>query len=149
MKIALKYGLAVTVVVILWVLARHWLDIGPGSSANLLAPVLFNLAQILAIFFGTIRRKEELNGNLSFKQGLKTGLAISLVYGLSACLVFVIDYSIAGPKLLMNEAGASNRPLPQTAAMAYALLFIGSLIMGLIYSTVVSFFLAKRLSATK
>ena len=148
MKIALKYGLAVTAVVIIWVVARHELDIGANSSSNLIAPVLFNLAQIVAIFLGTIRRRDELNGNLSFKTGLKTGVGISFVYGLSACLVFLIDFLIAGPKLLMTEAGTSNRPLWQTAAMAYAGLFIGSLIMGLIYSTVVSFFLAKRLSAT-
>jgi hypothetical protein len=148
MKIAAKYGLAVTAVVIVWVVARHAFDIGANSSTNLIAPILFNLAQIVAIFLGTVRRKDELNGNLNFKTGLKTGVAISFVYGLTACAVFFIDYLIAGPKLMMTEAGASNRPLWQTAAIAYTGLFIASLIMGLIYSTVVSFFLAKRRSAT-
>jgi ABC-type phosphate/phosphonate transport system permease subunit len=59
-------------------------------------------------------------------------------------LFFVLEYFVAGPKLLLSEAGAQNRPLWQVAAMAYAGLFFGSLIFGLIYSTVISFFLARR-----
>jgi hypothetical protein len=47
----------------------------------------------------------------------------------------------------LSEAGPQNRPLWQVAAFAYAGLFFGSLIFGLIYSTIISFFLAKRQSA--
>ena len=145
MKIGLKYGLAVTLVVVAWiVIVRHLMGVGADSRANVIAPILFNVAQILAIFLGLIRRKNDAGGELSFKEGMKTGVAISFVYAASACLVFVIEYFIYGPKLLLAEAGASARPLWQTAAMAYTGLFLGSLIFGVIYSTVISFFLAKR-----
>ncbi|HUS09916.1 MAG TPA: DUF4199 family protein [Pyrinomonadaceae bacterium] len=145
MKIALKYGLVVTAVVVAWiVIVRHLMGVGADSRANMIAPILFNVAQIVAIFLGMIRRKEEAGGALSFKEGLKTGVGISFVYAASACLFFVIDYLIAGPKLLMAEVGASTRPLWQDATMAFAGLFLGSLIFGVIYSTVLSFFLAKR-----
>ena len=144
MKIALKYGLAVTLVVVAWiVIVRHLMGVGADSKANVIAPILFNVAQILAIFLGMIRRKNA-GGELSFKEGMKTGVAISFVYAASACLVFVIEYLIYGPKMLLAEAGASDRPLWQTAAMAYTGLFLGSVIFGVIYSTVISFFLAKR-----
>jgi len=146
MKIALKYGLAITVVVVAWiVIVRHLMGVGADSKANVIAPILFNVAQIVAIFLGTIRRKNEAGGQLDFKDGLKTGVGISFVYAASACMFFVIEYLVAGPKLLLAEAGASERPLWQTAAMAYAGLFLGSLIFGVIYSTVISFFLARRL----
>ena len=146
MKIALKYGLAITVVVVAWiVIVRHLMGVGADSKANVIAPILFNVAQIAAIFLGTIRRKNEAGGQLDFKDGLKTGVGISFVYAASACLFFVIEYLVAGPKLLLAEAGASERPLWQTAAMAYAGLFLGSLIFGVIYSTVISFFLARRM----
>ncbi|HEY6229985.1 MAG TPA: DUF4199 domain-containing protein [Pyrinomonadaceae bacterium] len=145
MKIALKYGLAVTLVVIAWiVIVRHLMGVGADSKANLIAPIVFNVAQIIAIFLGMIRRKNDAGGELSFKEGMKTGVGISFVYAASACLFFVIEYLIAGPKLLLAEAGAADRPLWQTAAMAFTGLFLGSLIFGVIYSTVISFFLAKR-----
>ena len=146
MKIALKYGLAITVVVVAWiVIVRHLMGVGADSKANVLAPILFNVAQIVAIYLGMIRRKSEAGGQLGFKEGLKTGVGISFVYAASACLFFVIEYLIAGPKLLMAKVGPSTRPLWQDAAIAYAGLFLGSLIFGVIYSTVISFFLAKRL----
>jgi hypothetical protein len=146
MKIAVKYGLAITVVVVAWiVVVRHLMGVGADSKANVIAPILFNVAQIVAIFLGMIRRKNEAGGQLDFKDGLKTGVGISFVYAASACLFFVIEYLIAGPKLLLAEVGPSTRPLWQNAAMAFAGLFLGSLIFGVIYSTVISFFLARRM----
>jgi hypothetical protein len=144
MKIALKYGLAAAAVVVIWtVIVRNLLGVGANSTANLVAPVLFNLAQIIAIFLGMIRRQRE-SGGITFKQGLKTGVGISFVYAAAACLFFAIEYLIVGPKLLMAEAAGANEPLGRVAAQAFAGLFLVSLILGLFYSTVISFMLAKR-----
>lgn len=146
MKIALKYGLLITAVVIVWiVVVRLLMGVGPESNASLIAPILFNLTAILAIYFGIIEHKTELQGELTFKQGLKTGVAISFVYAVSACLFFLIQYLIAGPKLLVSETGPQSGPMWQVAAAAYAGLFLGSLIFGMIYSTIISFLVAKRL----
>lgn len=145
MKIALKYGLPITAVVVAWiVIVRLVLGVAADSKANVIAPILFNVTAIVAIFLGMIRRKNEAGGELSFKDGVKTGVGISFVYAVSACLFFVIEYLVAGPKLLLSEAGAQDRPLWQIAVFAYSGLFFGSLIFGLVYSTVISFFLAKR-----
>lgn len=146
MKIAIKYGLIITAVVVAWIIVvRFVLDVGPDSKANLIAPILFNLTAILAILQGMRARKKELNGDLRFKEGLKTGMAISLVYALSACLFFIIEFLVAGPKLLMAEAGPQEGPMWKVAAFAYAGLFFGSLIFGMIYSTIIAFFIARRL----
>jgi hypothetical protein len=146
MKISLKYGLAAAAVVVVWtVIVRNLMGVGANSTANMVAPVLFNLAQIIAIFLGMIRRQRE-SGGITFKQGLKTGVGISFVYGAVACLFFAIEYLIVGPKLLMAEAAPVNEPLGRVAAQAFAGLFFVSLILGLFYSTVISFMLAKRLS---
>jgi hypothetical protein len=146
MKIALKYGLLITLVVVLWiVIVRLWLGVGASPKAQIVSGVLFNATAILAIFLGMKERKEALGGALSFKEGIKTGMAISLVYAISACLFFMIEYLVAGPKLLLSEAGPQTGPLCQVAVMAYAGLFFGSLLFGLIYSTLISFFLARRL----
>jgi hypothetical protein len=146
MKLALKYGLLLTFVVVLWiVIVRLWLGMGGGAQGQITSGVLFNVAAILAIFLGMRERKRALGGALSFKDGVKTGMAISLVYGISACLFFMIEYLVAGPKLLLSEAGPQTGPLWQVAVMAYAGLFFGSLLFGLIYSTLIAFFLARRL----
>jgi len=145
MKIALKYGLLITAVVVGWiVIVRLLMGIGADSKANVIAPILFNLAAIVAIYLGMKTRKKELRGQLGFKEGLKTGMSISLVYALSACLFFMIEYLVAGPKLLLSEAGPQVGPMWQVAAIAYAGLFFGSILFGLIYSTIISFFLARK-----
>jgi membrane protease YdiL (CAAX protease family) len=146
MKIALKYGLLITAVVVGWiVIVRFVMDVGADSKANLLAPLIFNVAAIVAILLGIRERKKELNGALRFKEGLKTGMKISLVYAVSACLFFMVEFLVAGPKLLLSEAGPQSGPLWQVAAMAYAGLFFGSLISGLIYSTIISFIIVRRM----
>lgn len=149
MKIPIKYGLSITAAVVMWIIiVRFLLGVGPDSKANVIGPILFNVAAIVAIFLGTIRRKNEADGELSFKDGLKTGVGISLVYAASSCLFFLLEYLVAGPKLLLSQAGPQDRPLWQIAAFAYTGLFFGSLFFGLIYSTIISFFLAKRQSAS-
>lgn len=145
MGLALKYGLLITAIVVGWVvIVRLLMGVGGDSKANVIAPILFNLAAILAIYLGMKARKNELRGELSFKEGLKIGMAISFVYALSACIFFLIEYLVAGPKLLLSEAGPQTGPMWQVAAKAYAGLFFGSLLFGLIYSTVISFFIARR-----
>jgi hypothetical protein len=146
MKLALKYGLFITFVVVLWiVIVRLWLGMGNGPQGQIISGVLFNVAAILAILLGMREHKRALGGALSFKEGVKTGMAISLVYAISACLFFMIEYLVAGPKLLLSEAGPQSGPLWQVEVMAYAGLFFGSLLFGLIYSTLIAFFLARRL----
>jgi uncharacterized protein DUF4199 len=145
MKISLKYGLLITAVVVAWVLiVRFLMGVGADSKANVIAPILFNLAAIVAIYLGMTARKKELRGELSFKEGVKTGMMISLVYATSACLFFMIEFIVAGPKLLLSDAGPQAGPIWQVVAIAYSGLFFGSILFGLIYSTIISFFIARR-----
>jgi hypothetical protein len=146
MKIALKYGLAITLVVVFWiVIVRLWLGRAGGPAGQIMSGLLFNAAAIVAIFLGMRERKKALGGAMRFKEGVKTGMAISLVYAISSCLFFMIEYLVAGPKLLMSEARPQTTALWQVVVVAYAGLFFGSLIFGLIYSTLIAFFLARLL----
>jgi hypothetical protein len=144
MRIALKYGLLIALVVVVWVLvARFLFPIEPNSSLNLLAPIVFNLTEILAIYFGIKKRGSETGGALTFKEGTKTGLSIAFVYALSSCLFFFVLFLLVGPKLMAGEAMAQTRPIWQVALLAYAGLFFGALIFGLIYSSIISFVLVS------
>ena len=142
MKIASKYGLSITFVVALWVLVTHFLfPLGPESKANVLGPILFNFAAIVAIYLGIKARAAE--SELNLKQGIKTGMAISLVYGISASIFFAILLLVVGPKLMANEGMTQDYPMWAAALGAFAGVFFGALILGLIYSTVISFMLVR------
>lgn len=146
MKIAIKYGLLITLVVVLWVLVTHFLfPLRPESKANNLAPILFNLAAMVFIYLGI--KASAAHSELNFKQGIKTGMAISLVYGTASSVFFFIVFLFVGPALMANEPMAQNYPIWQVALAASAGMFFGALILGLVYSTVISFLLLRARKA--
>lgn len=148
MKIALKYGLLITAGVVAWVIVAHWLVPNPQSKVHSLgAGVFFNLLEIVAIYLGISERKRTAGGSLKFKEALKSGVSIAFVYGISACLFFLIELLIIGPRLMQGEVSASNRPLWQVVLGAFAGLLLGAVVFGLIYSTIISFVLASRIKA--
>lgn len=147
MKIPLKYGLLITAGVIAWVLITRSLVADPRSIVHTLGgPVFFNVLQFAMIYLGLKALEHERGDRPTFKEGLKTGVAISFVYGLTASIFFVIVLAIVGTKWLASEPGAANAPMSRIILGAFLGLFIGALLFGLIYSTVLSFFLAKRRS---
>ena len=147
MKIPLKYGLLITLGVIAWVLITRSLITNPQSIIHTLGgPIFFNVLQFAMIYLG-LKALEHAKGERPyFKEGLKTGVAISFVYGLTASIFFVVVLVIVGTKWLASEPGAANAPLSRIILSAFLGLFISALLFGLIYSTVLSFFLAKRRS---
>jgi hypothetical protein len=147
MKIPIKYGLLITLGVIAWVLITRSLITNPQSIVHTLGgPVFFNVLQFAMIYLGLKALEHSKGDRPTFKEGLKTGVAISFVYGLTASIFFVIVLMIVGTKWLASEPGAANAPLSRILLGAFLGLFLGALLFGLIYSTVLSFFTAKRRS---
>ena len=148
MKIALKYGLLFTVSFVSWVVIAHWLVPDPQSLLHSVGAGSFvNIVQILAILFGIRARRQADRGELRFKDGIKTGVGIAVVYGFSASLFFVVEIMALGPKWLASEPGAETKPLWRVALGAFLGLGGGAVLFGLIYSTIISFALAKRIRA--
>ena len=135
LSIPIKYGLMITLGVVAWVIIAHLIIPNPQSLAHtFVGPIFFNVLQFTMIFLGLKAKEREYGDKQDFKKGLKTGVAISFVYALTASLSFVVLVAFIGTSLVL--------------AQAFAGLFIGALVLGLIYSTVISFFLAKRQSET-
>ena len=147
MKIPLKYGLLTALGAMAWALIAHSLVPNPKSIVHSLGFAFFtNVLQFAMIYLG-LKALEHAKGERPyFKEGLKTGVAISFVYGLTASIFFVVVLVIVGTKWLASEPGAANAPLSRIILSAFLGLFISALLFGLIYSTVLSFFLAKRRS---
>ena len=147
MKIPLKYGLLVTAGVIVWVLVARSLVTNPTSLVHTLgAPVFFNLLHFVMIYLGLKAKERERGDRLPFKEGLKTGVLISFFYALTASLFFVGVLAVVGTRWIASEPGFAEMPPSQVAAQAFVYLFVGAMFLGLIYSTLISFFLAKRQS---
>ena len=147
MKIAIRYGLLTALELIIWVLLAHLLITNPQSLVHtLFGPIFFNILHFAMIFLGIKALERERGGKLSFKEALKTGVSIAFVYALTASLFFVCVILFIGDKWLAIEPGAATTPTRALMFQAFAGLFLGTLIFGLIYSTVISFFVAKRRS---
>jgi hypothetical protein len=145
MRIALKFGLLITLGVIVWVVIAHLLVPDPRSQIhNLGAGIFFNLLEITGIFLAINTNRNERGGDLNFKSGMRTGILTALVYAVSSGLFFLLAIYVVGSKLMASEPGAETMPVWQVALGAFVGLSLGALIFGLLYSAIISFFLAKR-----
>ncbi|HEY3038844.1 MAG TPA: hypothetical protein VGJ66_08915 [Pyrinomonadaceae bacterium] len=145
MKIALKYGLLITLGAIVWVVVAHLLVHDPRSPVHSVgAGIFFNILHIAGIYLAITTLRNKSGGEVDFKAGMKQGIATAFVYAVSICLFFMFAIFVIGAKLMASEPGAENLPLWQVALGAFVGLFFGTLIFGLIYSALISFFLAKR-----
>ena len=144
MKIALKYGLLITLCFIAWVVVAHLLVPDPHSHVHDIGAGTFvNIVEVLAIFLG-IKAKRSENAQLTFKDGLKTGVGVAFVYGISSSLFFIAEMLVLGPKILAGHPGAEIQPIWQVVLGAFLGLFGGALLFGLLYSTIISFVFAVR-----
>ena len=148
MKTPLKYGLLITLGAIVWLLIVHYTVKNPASLVHQPGtPIFFNVLQFIMIYLGiqaVIREKGE---KLTFKEGIQNGFGISFIYAITLSVFFAILIAVIGPKWLAVEPGAGEGNVPPSrVAGAFLGLFLFALVFGLIYSTVISFFVAKRQS---
>ena len=147
MKIPIKYGLLIAVGVMAWVLIARTTVTNPASIVHTLgSPLVFNVLQFVMIYLGLKALEREKGDRPTFKQAVKTGVLISFFYALAASLFFAGVLAVVGTKWLASEPGIAESPTATVAAQAFAALFLGAMLFGLVYSTVISFFLAKRRS---
>ncbi|HEX6283905.1 MAG TPA: DUF4199 family protein [Pyrinomonadaceae bacterium] len=147
MKIPIKYGLLTALGLIVWVLLAHQLVANPNSLVHtLLGPIFFNVLHFTMIFLGIKALEREKGEKPRFKEALKTGVAIAFVFALTASLFFVVVVLSVGTRWLALDPGAAATPTRLLLLQAFAGLFLGTMIFGLIYSTVIAFFVAKRQS---
>jgi uncharacterized membrane protein len=145
MKIPLKYGLLITLGVMAWVLIARNVVANPLSIVHTFGtPFFINLLQFVMIYLGLQALEREKGDKPTFKEGLKTGVAISFVYAVTASLFFVGVVAVVGTSWLASEPGAAEAPVSRVLAGAFLGLFLGAMLFGLIYSTLISFFVAKR-----
>jgi len=146
MKLAIRYGMPITVGVMLWTIIAHSLVPNPQSIVHSFgAFTFFNILQFTCIFLGLKALEREQRTKPTFKTCLKQGVSISFVYAVTSALFFVGVLLIIGTKWMGAEVGIGV-PKWVYILQAFAGLVVLSMLFGLVYSTVISFVVAKRLS---
>jgi hypothetical protein len=138
MKLALKYGIAVTLVIAGWVALKHFVLHLEGPPAQLADVVIFNLAAITGLALG-IREKRAVNGGtLTFGDGWLTGIKIAVTYAILSSVYFVILLATVGPKLL-QQAGETS------LAWAFLGITMGYTLFGTGFSAIIALIMRKGL----
>ena len=136
MKIALKYGISVALVIAAWVALKHFVLHLQGPSAQMADVAVFNFTAIVGLMLG-IKEKRLANGNkLSFGDGFLTGLGIAITYAVMTSLFFVLLLAVAGPGVMQQEGETSY-------VKAFAGVSIGFTIFGAIFSAIIALVLRK------
>ena len=100
MKIALKYGIAVTMIIAAWVALKHFVLHLQGQSAQFTDVAVFNLTAIVALMLGIKEKRMANSDRLTFLQGLGTGVSIAVTYAILTSLYFAFLLLVVGPQLM-------------------------------------------------
>lgn len=136
LKIALKYGIGVTLVIAAWVALKHFVLHLEGANAQFPDIAVFNFTAIVGLMMGIKERRVANGDSLTFGQGFKTGISIAITYALLISLYFVFLLALVGPKL-MQQAGETSY------VKAFLGVSIGFVILGAVYSAISSLILRK------
>lgn len=137
MKTALKYGIAVTLIIAAWVAVKHFVLHLEGQPAQIADMAVFNLSAIIGLTVG-IRWKRTANGGwLTFLDGWKTGISIAVTYAILTSLYFLFLLALLGPKLMQQEGETSY-------VKAFVGASIGFALFGAVLSAIIALVLKKK-----
>jgi hypothetical protein len=137
MKIALKYGLAVTLVIAAWVALKHFVLHLETPAAAFVDAAVFNVSAIIGLALGIRAKKTEHDGSLTFGEGMKIGVSIAVTYALATSLYFAVLLALVGPNLMQQQGETSP-------VKAFAGVSIGFALIGTIFSAIISLILRRR-----
>lgn len=139
MKLALKYGIAVTVVIATWVALKHFVLHLEGQPAQVADVAVFNLSAIGGLVLGIRERRITNGGWLTFLDGWRTGISIAVTYAILTSLYFLFLLILVGPKLMQQEGETSY-------VKAFAGVSIGFAVFGTIFSAIIALILKRKLT---
>jgi hypothetical protein len=138
MKIILKYGIGVTLVIAAWVALKHFVLHLEGTTAQVADFVIFNLAATMGLTLGIKEKRTANSGTLTFGDGWITGIKIAGTYAILTSAYFAILLATVGPKLMQQEGETS-------VVKAFLGVSIGFTLFGIVFSAIIALLLRKRM----
>src|ERR1044072_199773 len=137
MKIALKYGIPVALIIAAWVALKHFVLHITGPSAQFADMAVFNFTAMVGLGLG-IKERRVVNGNsLTFWQGLATGNSIAITYAILTSAYFAILLLTPVGRGLMQQEGETS------IVKAFVGLLVGMVLFGTILSALISLVMKK------
>ena len=137
MKLALKYGIAVTIIIAVWVALKHFVLHLEGEPAQYADVAIFNLSAIVGLVLG-IKAKRTINGGwLTFLDGWRTGISIAVTYSILISLYFLFLLALVGPRLMQQEGETSY-------VQAFLGASIGFALFGTVLSAIIALILKRK-----
>jgi Protein of unknown function (DUF4199) len=137
MKIALKYGIAVALVIAAWVAVKHFVLHLESQDAQLADIAIFNFAAIVGLLLGIREKRATNGGSLTFGGGLITGISIAVTYAILTSAYFMILVAMVGPGLMQQEGETSM-------VKAFLGVSLGFALFGTVFSAMIALLLRKR-----
>lgn len=136
MKIALKYGIGIALIIAAWVALKHFVLHLEGANAQYADIAVFNFTALVGLMMG-IKEKRIANGDaLTFGQGFITGISIAITYAILTSLYFVFLLAVVGPRLMQQEGETSY-------VKAFLGVSLGFALFGAIFSAIISLVVRK------
>jgi hypothetical protein len=144
MRSALRYGVPVAAIFAAWVLIKRlWIPWEGPDPRPWLDAIVLNGASIAALALGIRARRAQNAGTLTLWEGVRTGAAIATVYAALLTLFFLVVYAFVGPRLMAGGAAARGVPPQQALIQAFAGIFFGSILLGVVLAALLSLILRK------
>jgi Sec-independent protein secretion pathway component TatC len=137
MKLTLKYGIGVTLVIAAWVALKHFGLHLESQTAQFADLVIFNLTAITGLALGIKEKRKVNGGTLTFGDGLITGIKIALTYAILTSAYFAVLLSTVGPKMMQQEGETS-------VVKAFLGISIGFAVFGTVFSAIIALILRRR-----
>jgi hypothetical protein len=137
MKLALKYGIFVTLIIAAWVALKHFVLHLESQSAQFADLAIFNLTAITGLALGMREKRTTNGGRLTFGDGLFTGIKIAVTYAILTSVYFALLLATVGPKLMQQEGETS-------VVKAFLGVSIGFALFGTVFSAIIALVLRKR-----
>ncbi|NBC65313.1 MAG: DUF4199 family protein [Bacteroidetes bacterium] len=151
----IKWGLIFTIVTLLWMVFERMMGWhGENIARHATMTNLFAIPAIVVYVIALLdKRKNDLGGIMTWGQGFISGLIITLVVVVLSPIAQYLTHTIISPEYFANviEYAVSEAQMTREEAEGYFSLnnymmqsAIGGLIMGIITSAVVAFFVKKK-----
>ena len=137
MKIALKYGILVTLVIAAWVALKHFVLHLESQPAQFADVAIFNLTAITGLALGIRKKRTANGGTLTYGDGLITGIKIAVTYAILTSAYFAVLLVTVGPKLMQQEGETSM-------VKAFLGVSIGFALFGTVFSAIIALVLRRR-----
>jgi len=136
MKLSLKYGIGVTLVIAAWVALKHFVLHLESQPAQIADVAIFNVTAITGLALGIREKRRTNGGTLTYGDGLVTGIKIAVTYAILTSAYFAVLLATVGPKMMQQEGETS-------VVKAFLGVSIGFALFGAVFSAIIALVLRR------